>query len=85
MRTRPSPRSLGAVLVLALAAAPIAAAPGRAHADPPRVVELPEVHIRARGPTVFTTIARARAGDRRDEPRADLVREVPRTVRQRPF
>lgn len=61
------------------------AAPG-AHADPPRrTVELPPVVITARGPTVFTTIPRARVEDRREDPRAHLVREVAPTVRREPF
>jgi hypothetical protein len=55
------------------------------HADPPEVRELGPVYIRARGPRVFTTIARARPEDRTPELRADLVREVPRTVHRAPF
>lgn len=60
--------------------------PALAHADPP-VQEGPTVvvHGRRRAPSVFTTVARARPRDAREDRRADLVREVPRTVQRPPF
>ncbi|WP_157070291.1 hypothetical protein [Sandaracinus amylolyticus] len=60
-------------------------APSIVRADPP--VEGPPVivHGRRQVPSAFTTVARARPRDRATDPRADLVREVPRTVRRAPF
>ena len=69
-------------IALALGLTSLLAAPA-ARADGPE--ELPPIVITARGPTVFTTIPRAQVRDRPDEPRADLVREVPRSVRREPF
>ncbi|UJR85315.1 hypothetical protein [Sandaracinus amylolyticus] len=73
-------RMLGSLLALC-----VVIAPSIVRADPP--VEGPPVivHGRRQAPSVFTTVARARPRDRATEARADLVREVPRTVRRAPF